>query len=138
MFGNKGMMRRATVAVEHALEPGEQIDAVVYARDLHFSLEAFFVGAGAAGLADTFLLSLTNRRVIVHKGDTVNLSRSRFLGATPRDQVAVLAADPPRGPTHLTLSFAGDAGHRFEVPLVWRKDAARFVALLAGADQQDH
>ena len=135
MFGNKHMLKRATAAVEQSLEPGEQIDVIVYGRDLHFSPEALFVGAGMAGLADTFLLTLTNQRVIVHKGDTMNLSRSRFLGASPRDEVAVTAADPPRSPTHITLSFAGDAGHRFEVPLVWRKEAARFVGALANRDQ---
>ena len=99
MFGNKHMLKRATAAVEQSLEPGEQIDVIVYGRDLHFSPEALFVGAGMAGLADTFLLTLTNQRVIVHKGDTMNLSRSRFLGASPRDEVAVTAADPPRSPT---------------------------------------
>ena len=129
-FGNKHLLRRATQAVEKSLEPGEQIEVIVYAWDVHFSLEAVFI-PGSLGHTKTFLLSLTNRRVIVHKGDDINLARSEFLGAMPRERVTIAETRGRRNPTSLTVRFDSDEGHRFTIPLVWRANAARFVVGLA-------
>jgi hypothetical protein len=135
VFGNKSLLKRVTKAVEPTLEPGETLVVPVYVRDLHFSLETILLGLPASGSVDTWIVSLTDRRVIVHKGDNFNAARSKFLGASPRERVRVVAAEPPDKPAHVTLSFDGDEGHRFEVPLVWRKAAREFVEALAATPQ---
>ena len=130
MFGNKSLMKRVAKAVEPSLETQRAL--VVSCTCTHppsGSARSVLLGLPAIGAIDTWILTLTDRRVIVHKGNNMNAARSTFLGAAPRERVTMLSAEPAHGPKHLVLSFDGDAGHDFEVPLVWRGEAARFAVV---------
>jgi hypothetical protein len=127
-------MKRVAKAVEPSIETGETVVVSVYLHDTHASgaLGSVLLGLPAIGAIDTWIVTLTDRRVIVHKGNNMNAARSTFLGAAPRERVTILSAEPAHGPKHLVLSFDGDPGHDFEVPLVWRGEAARFATRLTG------
>ncbi len=123
MFGNKGILKRVTRAVEAALEPGETLVVPVYLHDPHATLPTLLLGVPVMATMSTWIVALTDRRVLVFEGNNMNAARSKLIGDAPRDAVQVVDSD--KG--HLVLRFHGDEGHRFTVPLVWRKEAARFA-----------
>jgi len=129
-LGKKGFAQRIAKAVDATLEPGEQVVVSLWTRDPSgdFSRAVFglLVEAGVA----SFILTLTDRRVIVHSGNNFNARKSQMLGSYPRDKVSVLAADPPAKPQHLALRFGHEKDAQFTVQPVWRREAKQFAESL--------
>jgi hypothetical protein len=137
MFGNKSIKKRVVRAVEPVLEPGEQLVVPVYLHTYGgLNLAAVLQGTAVVGDIRTWIVALTNRRVLFFQGDTMNAARSHLLGAVPRSSAQVTYEGPADKPTHLTLSVSGGTGDRFAVPVVWRKDAAELLHEL-GASAAD-
>jgi hypothetical protein len=129
MFGNRHILRRVTAAVEQALEPGETLIVPVYLHTYQGSdLRVLLAGGTLPGTGiTTWIAAVTDRRFLIFEGNELNAAKSRFLGAVPRHDVAVLSEGSPAKPTHLTFRIGVEAGHRFAVPLVWRKEAGRLA-----------
>jgi hypothetical protein len=131
MFGTKGLRKRIGRAVEQTLEPGEIVESTVY---LHvYGDPSLALVTGLPTNIRTWVAVLTDRRVIILKGNEVNAARSQLAAAYPIDTVTVISADPPDKPKRIELSFQGQGSARFDVPLLWRTDATMFVAGLAGS-----
>lgn len=131
MFGNKSIAKRVAKAVDPVLRPDETKIASVYLHDPTGSdVLVELVGVPVVRVVKTWILTLTDQRLLVHEGDPMNAAKSSLLGEADRARVALLAAEPARSPKSLVLSIDGDAGHQFDVPLVWRKDAAVFADAL--------
>ncbi len=123
---NKGFRKRCLRAIEPCLEDGEQLEVFVWTRSLGTIDQALFNQASIP----SWILSLTDRRLIVHEGNNYGAHKSRFLGSFPRDQVRLID-DPKSSPTkRLTLSFDGDEGHTFRVQQQWGKDGAALADAL--------
>jgi hypothetical protein len=128
MLGNKSIKKRVVRAVEPVLEPGEQLVVPVYLHTYGgLNLAAVLQGTAVVGDIRTWIVALTNRRVLFFQGDTMNAARSRLLGAVPRSSAHVTYEGPPDKPTHLTLAVSGGTDDRFAVPVVWRRDAAQLL-----------
>jgi hypothetical protein len=125
LFNNKSIAKRMRRAVDPTLEPGETLRAMVYGRG-RGTIETALLGPVALAAVPTYILASTDRRVLIFQGNNFNAARSTLLGAVPREQVTVQASGAK--PTQVTVFVAGDEGHTFEIPLVWRQDAARFAA----------
>jgi hypothetical protein len=80
----------------------------------------------------TWIAVLTDRRVIMLKGNEVNAAKSEMVAAYPKDTVTVAPGDSATRPKHLELVIRDEGTLRFSVPLIWRQDAADFVAGLNG------
>ena len=104
-FGKKGFAQRIARAVDSSLEPGEQVEVSLWTRDPKGDLSRAVFGLMVEGACASFILTLTDRRVIVHSGHNFNATKSQMLGSYPRDKVSVLSADPPAKPRHLALRF---------------------------------
>jgi hypothetical protein len=129
VFGTKGLSKRIARAVDPTLRPGETKIVSVY---LHDPKGAQGIGVTLPDsplsiVIKTWIVTLTDQRVIIHKGDEMNAARSQFVGDVTRDRVAILSAEPADKPKDLVLSFDDDAGHEFWVPALWRHEAAQFV-----------
>jgi hypothetical protein len=77
----------------------------LWTRDPGGDLSRAIFGLLVEARVASFILTLTNRRVIVHLGHNFDARRSKMLGSYPRDQVSVAADDPPAKPRHLTVRF---------------------------------
>lgn len=130
-FGKKGFAQRIAKAVEPSLEPGEQVEISLWTRDPSGDMARAVLGLMAEARVASFILTLTDRRVIVHSGHNFNATKSQMLGSYPRDKVSVLAADPPAKPRHLTLRFGHEKDAQFTVQPVWRGEAKQFAERLA-------
>jgi hypothetical protein len=134
VFGNKGIKKRVVRAIELVLEPGEQLVVPVYLHSFGgLNLAAALSGATIAGDIRTWIAALTDRRVMLFQGDTMNAARSTLIGAVPRSEARVTYEGSPTRPTHLILTVEAGTPDRFAVPLVWRKDAGTFVHELGQA-----
>jgi hypothetical protein len=135
VFGNKSLSKRIAKAVDPTLRPGETKVVSVYLHDPSGgqSIGVSFPESPLSSVVDTWIVTLTDQRVILHHGDTMKTSRSKFVGDVPRDHDVVISARPEDRPKELVLSFDGETSHRFLVPLVWRNEAAQFVAALRPA-----
>lgn len=131
MLGEKRIRRKVGEAVQRAIEPGEELRASVYLHTYSSLLPVIATG-GVQSNIHTTIVALTDRRVLVLAGNEMNAAKSQLIAAFPRAEVAVDAGDRPTKPTHLELTLGGVGSHRFAVPLIWRGDAAAFVADLAG------
>jgi hypothetical protein len=137
MFGNQSIKKRVGRAVVPFLEPGEQLVVPVFLHTYgSLNLAAMLQGTGVVGDIRTWIVALTNRRVLLFQGDSMNAARSRLLGAVPRSKAHVTYEGSPAKPTHLTLTVSGGTDDRFAVPVVWRKDVAELVREL-GAPPAD-
>jgi hypothetical protein len=130
MFSGRGLRRRVALAVERTLEPGEVIRSTVY---LHVYGDA--IGSILTGLPTgirTWIVALTDRRVILLKGNELNAAKSELVAAFPLADVAVAPGDGESNviPKHLEFQFAGQGNVRFAVPLIWRRDAGNFITEL--------
>jgi hypothetical protein len=125
VFGAKGLRKRIGVAVARTLKSGEAVESTVYLHVLGDPSVAILTGLPVN--IRTWIAVLTDRRVILLKGDEMNAARSEKVAAYPRSSVTV-AADSAHPPKHLELQIRGEGSLRFEVPLIWRQDAERFVA----------
>jgi hypothetical protein len=130
-FGKKGFAQRIAKAVDGSLEPGERVEVSLWTRDPDGDLSRALAGLLVEWKVASFILTLTDRRVIVHSGQNFDARRSKMLGSFPRDQVSVIAADPPNKPRHLTVRFGSEKDARFTVQPVWRPEAKQFAAALA-------
>ncbi len=120
-----GFRKRCLQAIEPCLEDGEQLEVFVWARSTGTVEQALFRQASIP----SWIITLTDRRIIVHEGDNYRANRSRLLGSFPRDRVRRIdTGAKPR--SKLTLSFDGDEGHTFLIQLMWSKDAAALAASL--------
>jgi hypothetical protein len=129
-FGKKGFAQRIAKAVDTSLEPGEQVEVSLWTRDPSGDLSRAVFGLLVEARVASFILTLTDRRVIVHSGHNFNANKSQMLGSYPRDKVLVLAADPPAKPRHLTLRFGHEKDAQFTVQPVWRGEAKQFAESL--------
>lgn len=127
IFGKKGFAQRIAKAVDASLEPGERVEVSLWARDPSGDLSRAVFGLLVEARVASFILTLTDRRVIVHSGHNFDARRSQMLGSYPRELVSVLSADPPTKPRHLTLRFGGEKDARFTVQPVWRSEARQFA-----------
>src|SRR5438876_1460246 len=121
-FGKKGFAQRIAKAVDGSLEPGERIEVSLWTRDPSGDLSRAILGLLVEARVASFVLTLTDRRVIVHSGHNFDARRSKLLGSYPREHVSVVAADPPAKPRHPTVRFGHeeDASFAFQpVLLVW-------------------
>ena len=126
-FGKKGFAQRISKAVDTSLEPGENVEVSLWTRDPGGDLSRAVFGLLVEARVKSFILTLTDRRVIVHSGHNFDARRSQVLGSYPRELVSVLSADPPTKPRHLTLRFGGEKDARFTVQPVWRGEARQFA-----------
>jgi hypothetical protein len=126
-FGKKGFAQRIAKAVDSSLEPGEHVEVSLWTRDPGGDLSRAVFGLLVEARVKSFILTLTDRRVIVHSGHNFDARRSQVLGSYPRELVSVLGADPPTKPRHLTLRFGGEKDARFTVQPVWRGEARQFA-----------
>jgi hypothetical protein len=126
-FGKKGFAQRIAKAVDTSLEPGERVEVSLWTRDPGGDLSRAVFGLLVEARVKSFILTLTDRRVIVHSGHNFDARRSQVLGSYPRELVSVLGADPPTKPSHLTLRFGGEKDARFTVQPVWRGEARQFA-----------
>ena len=130
-FGKKGFAQRIAKAVDASLEPGERIEVSLWTRDPSGDLSRAILGLLVEARVASFVLTLTDRRVIVHSGHNFDARRSKLLGSYPREQVSVLSAEPPTKPRHLTVRFGYEKDARFTVQPVWRAEAKQFADGLA-------
>jgi hypothetical protein len=126
-FGKKGFAQRIAKAVDPSLEPGEHVEVSLWTRDPGGDLSRAVFGLLVEARVKSFILTLTDRRVIVHSGHNFDARRSQELGSYPRERVSVLSAEPPGKPKHLTLRFGGEKDARFTVQPVWRPEARQFA-----------
>jgi hypothetical protein len=130
LFGKKGFAQRIAKAVDTSLEPGEHVEVSLWTRDPSGDLSRAVFGLLVEARVASFILTLTDRRVIVHSGHNFDARRSQVLGSYPRELVSVLSADPPAKPRHLTVRFGGEKDARFTVQPVWRREAKAFADAL--------
>ena len=130
VFGKKGFAQRIAKAVDPSLDAGEHVEVSLWTRDPSGDLSRAVCGLLVEARVASFILTLTDRRVIVHSGHNFDARRSQMLGSYPRELVSVLAADPPAKPKHLTLRFGGDKDAQFTVQPVWRPEARQFAEAL--------
>jgi hypothetical protein len=132
MFSGKGLRKRVAEAVGRTLEPGEMVRSTVYLH-VYGDASATILTGLPVGIR-TWIAVLTDRRVILLKGNELNAANSEMVAAYPTADVTVVAGEgePASGPKHLDLQIRDHGTLRFAVPLVWRKDAAGFVAGLSG------
>ncbi|MCU1401263.1 MAG: hypothetical protein JWN62_4372 [Acidimicrobiales bacterium] len=130
LFDNTSLLKRIMLAVEPVLEPGEQAEVVVYARAHTDALASVVFGTLALAATPTYVLALTGRRLILFQGNNVNASKSMMLGSLDRQFVRVERGNADATPDRIGLSFAGQPTVTFEVPKLWRRDAARLVEQL--------
>jgi hypothetical protein len=131
LFGNTGIRKRIVRAVEPLLSPGETLEAVVYARDPAGRVASGTILGIVAPTVKTFVLALTDRRVLVLEGNNVNAAKSTLLGAMERERVSVQADLATTSHDRVTLVFDG-TGSTFEIPRLWREEAAGMVRSLSG------
>lgn len=127
MFGAKGLRKRVGVAVERTLEPGESVESTVYLHVYGDPTGAILTGL-PVGIR-TWIVALTDKRVILLKGNEMNAAKSEMIGGYPRADVSV-STDEVDKPKHLELTLGDKGSARFAVPLIWRDDAATFAAAL--------
>lgn len=132
-LGKKGFAQRIGKAVDASLEPGEQVKVSLWTRDPSGDLSRAVFGLMVEARVASFILTLTDRRVIVHSGNNFNATKSQVLGSYPRDKVFLLSADPPAKPRHLTLRFGHEKDAQFTVQPVWRGEAKQFAEGLSAA-----
>lgn len=128
MFSGKGLRKRVSAAVERTLEPGEAVRSTVYLHVYGNAIETILTGL-PVGIR-TWIAALTDRRVILLKGNELNAAKSELVAAYPVADVTVAPGeDESEGsPKHLEFEFKDQGKVRFAVPLIWRRDAAEFVA----------
>ena len=125
------MRRKVAEAVEKAVGPGEVALESVYLHTYGSASSAIMVGGLPVNIG-TWILCLTDRRVLMFKGDDRDASKSRLIAEFPRDAVTVEPSGRGGRISHLTVSFAGAGSQRFAVPNIWRRNASQLVAELAG------
>lgn len=130
MFGAKSLRKRIDSAVARTLESGETVESTVYLHVLGDPSVAILTGLPTN--IRTWIAVLTDRRVILLKGDEMNAARSEQVADYPRSSVTVTAGDTATAPKRLELQIRDSGSLHFEVPLIWRQDAERFVAGLGG------
>jgi hypothetical protein len=130
VFGAKGLRKRIGVAVARTLESGEIVQSTVYLHVLGEPSLAILTGLPVN--IRTWIAVLTDRRVILLKGNEMNAAKSEKVAAYQRSSVTVAAQDSTDMPKCLELEIRGKGNLRFEVPVIWRKDAERFVEALGG------
>jgi len=130
VFGAKGLRKRIGVAVARTLEPGEVVESTVYLHVLGDPSLAILTALPVN--IRTWIAVLTDRRVILLKGNETNAARSEKVAAYPRASVTVADGDSAAKPKRLELQIRGNGSLRFEVPLIWRQDAERFARGLSG------
>lgn len=130
VFGAGSLRKRIGVAVARTLEPGEVVESTVYLHVLGDPSLAMLTGLPVN--IRTWIAVLTDRRVILLKGNETNAARSEQVAAYPRSSVTVATDDSGAKPKRLELQIRDAGSLRFDVPLIWREDAARFAEGLAG------
>ena len=130
LFGKKGFAQRVAQAVDASLEPGEHVVVSLWTRDPSGDVSRAVWGLAAEASVASFIITLTNRRVIVHQGNNFDARKSTLLGSYPREQVSVLQADPPEKPSHISLRFGSEKDARFTVQRVWRPEAKQLADAL--------
>ena len=127
-FGlKKGFARRIATAVDPTLEPGEHKVVSLWTRDPKGDMARAVFGLMVEASVPSFILTLTDRRVIVHQGNNFNATKSEMLGSYPRDQVRLISARPPKKPMHLQLRFGNEKDAEFTVQRVWTGEAREFA-----------
>jgi hypothetical protein len=130
MLGANRMRRKVAQAVEKAVGPGEVALESVYLHTYGSASSAITVGGLPVNIG-TWILCLTDRRVLMFKGDNRDASKSRLIAEFPRDAVTVESSGRGGRISHLTVS-SGAGSQRFSVPSIWRRNATQLVAELAG------
>ena len=127
MFSGKGLRKRVADAVGRTLEPGEVVRSTVYLHvDGDRVIDRYTLPVGIR----TWIAVLTDRRVILLKGNELNAANSELVAAYPMADVTVAPGEgeSATAPKHLELQIKDQGTLRFAVPLIWRKDAAGLVA----------
>jgi hypothetical protein len=131
LFGKNVFAQRIAQAVDASIEEGETVLVSLWTRDPAGDLaRAVFGLLVEAGVA-SFILTLTDQRVLVHQGQNFDARKSTVLGSYPREQVSVLSADPRQKPRHLVVRFGHEKDARFTVQPVWRHEAKQFADALS-------
>ena len=127
LLGKKAFASRIAQAVDASLEPNEQVTVSLWTRDPKGDLARAVFGLLAEARVQSFILTLTDQRVVVHQGNNFDARKSTLLGSYPRDRVSVLRAHPRNKPSHLDLRFGPEKDARFTVQLLWRGEAKAFA-----------
>jgi len=83
VFGKKGFAQRIAKAVDGSLDPGEQVEVSLWTRDPRGDLSRTVFGLLAEARVASFILTLTDRRVIMHSRHNFAARRSQMLGVVP-------------------------------------------------------
>jgi hypothetical protein len=125
------MRRKVGEAVDKVVEPGEVIREAVYLHT-YGSPTSSIMSGGLPTNIDTWILSVTDRRVLLLRGDSMNAANSKLIAGYPRAEVRAQPSGRGGKLTYLTVSFGADPSRRFAVPNIWRRNAAALVDELAG------
>jgi hypothetical protein len=81
LLGRKAFAGRIAQAVGASLEPDEQVIVSLWTRDPTGDFARAVFGRLAEPGVDSFILTLTDRRVIVHQGNNFDSRKSTLLGS---------------------------------------------------------
>lgn len=132
LFDNKSVLKRFMVAVDAELGSDEAAQVVVYARARVDAAAAVVFGTLALAATPTYVIALTQRRVLVFQGNNVNAAKSMLIGTVDRGLARADAVNKSDAPDQIGLVVTGQPTVFFEIPKLWRRDAARLVDELAG------
>jgi hypothetical protein len=127
------MRRKVGEAVAGVLEPGETARHSVYLHVYGSPGSSILLGGLPVNIG-TWILAVTDRRVLVFRGDLMDAARSRLVASYPRQAVTVEPHGGEGRPVRLTVSLGTDGSQRFSVPNIWRREAGELVAEMAGRE----
>src|SRR5690242_14407015 len=117
MFSGKGLRKRVAEAVGRTLEPGEGVRATVYLHVYGDPTSSILTGL-PVGIR-TWIVVLSDRRVILLKGNEINAAKSELVAAYPTADVTVAAdhGESEAAAKHIELQIKDQGTLRFAVPL---------------------
>ena len=132
-LGKKGFAKRIRRAVVSQLEPGEEVVVDVYVRGERGTVRRALFGALADATISAFIVSLTNRRLLVFRMDMFRAQNSKLLFTVPRENVRVLDSDLSGFQGQMTLDLGEGDPSTLIVQRAWIEEARAFQAALQAA-----
>jgi hypothetical protein len=132
-LGKKGFAKRIRQAVVQQLEPGEEIVVDVYVRGERGTVRRALFGALADASISAFIVSLTNRRMLVFQMDKFRAQNSKLLFTVPRENVRLVGSDLSGFQGQMTLDLGQGNQSTLIVQRAWIEEAKAFQAALPAA-----
>ncbi len=146
MFGKGGFLKRVNIAVDAAVQPGEQRLAAVYVQGPARAPSATAAATGglaaaaalvssapnmANQMSSAWLLAITDQdRVLVLAMDGLTARTATLAASFPADSVTVETASK----SAFALAFPDGQSVHYRVLPAWRSEAAAFLELLSVTD----